>query len=224
MMRAAVRRAGYALLERSLRQTFRRIVWCGPWTPPPAGRPVVLYANHHVFHDSYALACLVERILGRRTLVWMEELDRFPFFGALGALPLPSRDAAIRARTIRATSRAFRHDPSSALIYYPEGRLHPADDGLLEFPANRLARLDRVLPAKLWWPVAVQVTGWHDAAPTLRLAGGTPHAESTGTEAAKLRDLLQGLSAGTAPQRVLYEGRRGPHERWDFSRTAAILS
>ena len=225
MMRTAARRTGYALLERSLRRTFRRVVWCGPFTPPPAHLPVVIYANHHVFQDSYALACLVERVLGRRTLVWMEELERFPFFGLLGARSFPAGDAAVRVRTIRATRSAMMRDPAHMLFYYPEGRLHPAAEGILPFPADRLARLDRVLPTpKLWWPVALSVTGWHDTHPTLCLTGGMPHAKSTGREAETLRELLVALSSGALPQRVLYDGRRGPHERWDFSRAAAILS
>jgi len=220
-MRAMARRAGYALLERSLRGSFRRIVWCGALEPPPPGVPLVIYANHQVFHDSYALACLVERALGRRTVVWMEAFEKFPFFGLLGARPFPATDPAARVRTIRATRALMARDPAHALIYYPEGRLHPAEEDLLPFEAGRFARLDRVLPSpKWWWPVALRVTGWHEARPTLRITAGEPHARATGREADTLRGLLARLEAPSAESHILLDGRRGPDERWDFSRAA----
>ncbi len=214
------RRAGYALIARSLRRSFRRIEWVGAFEPPPPGVPVVLYANHHVFHDSYVLGVIAERLLRRRVEVWMADLDRFPFFRVLGALPLPPGDAGRRSATIRGTARRMARDPSTLLIYYPEGRLHTADDGLDDVPADRWRRLDRVLPSpKLWWPVALRAAGFHEARPTLQLAGGTPHPRATGGETAELHRLLAFLGApGDAPRLVLVDGRAGPDERWGLPR------
>jgi len=222
-MRTLLRRSGYALVARSLRRTFRRVAWVGPFTPPPPNVPMVLYANHHLFHDSYVLGVLAESMLRRRVLVWMEGLERFPFFGLLGALPMPAHSPATRARTVRETARRMDRDPATCLIYYPEGALHPAEEGIRAFPADRFARLDRVLPAtKLWWPVALRVSGHHDASPTVYLTAGEPHPRATGHEADVLRGLLARLATPPAGASALLEGRRGPHERWDFRRAAAL--
>jgi len=220
---AIIRRAGYALIERALRRTFRRIEWIGPFEPPPGDVPLVIAANHHVFHDSYALGWIVERVLHRRAMVWMAEYDRFPFFGLLGAMPLPPDDAGRRAATVRRTVRIMRRQPASGMIYYPEAQLHPADEGVAPFPPERCARLDRVLPPHLWWPVALRLSGHHRSKPTLQLtaAPAAPAAppDMAGTLAVLLTRLAQ--SAG-APTRVLLDGRPGPEERWRFGPGAEV--
>lgn len=91
-MRSGTRRLAYTLLRRHLRRAFRRIVWVGPWHPPRSDHPVVIYANHHAFYDAQILGYVAERVLGRHAVVWMEELDRFPFLGVLGARPFPVND------------------------------------------------------------------------------------------------------------------------------------
>jgi hypothetical protein len=224
MLYAVARRAGYALVERSIRHTFRQVVWVGEFTPPPADRPVVLYANHHVFQDSFVLGWLLERVLGRRTFVWMAEYHRFPFFGLLGAVPMAADDPRARSREVRRTAQRMATDPRVALIYYPEAVLHPAEEGIAPFPPERCTRLDRVLPPRWWWPVALRVTGHEAAVPTLLLTGGAPHEAATGQEASTLAGLLAVLAVpGDRPRRILLEGRRGPDQRWDFSRVGGIF-
>ncbi len=217
MVPRAARRAGYALVGRALRGTFRRIAWAAPPPLPPADRPVVLYANHHVFHDAYVLGWLVERALARRTVVWMAELDRFPFFAPLGVMPFPADSARRRAATVRATRALMAREPRTTLVYYPEAELHPADEGLAPFPDERIPRLARVLPEALWWPVALRVTGFEAERPTVLLAAGEPHA-ADGQERRRLEALLASLAApGVAPGAVVLEGRAGADERWDFT-------
>jgi len=223
MVGEAARRAGYALIGRALRRTFRRIAWTGPPPLPPVDRPVVLYANHHLFHDSYILGWLVERVLGRRTVVWMAELDRFPFFVPLGVMPFPADCARRRAAAVRATQRLMDRDPATTLIYYPEATLHPAEDGLAPFPADRIPRVARVLPRALWWPVALRVTGFEAERPTVLLAAGEPHA-ADGREGERLRGLLEGLGArAAAPRETVLEGRPGADERWDLARLRPLF-
>jgi hypothetical protein len=224
-MTPLLRRWGFALLERSLKRTFRRIEWVGALAVPPVDRPVVLYANHHAFRDSYALGWFIQRVLNRRGVVWMEELDRFPFFGVMGPLPFPADDPLRRAMTVRRTSRLMATDPRTVLLYYPEAVLHPADDGVLPFPADRFLRLQRVFPPAQWWPVALRVTGWHDARPSVLLTGGPVRNHASGTERESLERLLERLrDPGRAPRTTLLEGREGPHERWDFSGTRRFFS
>lgn len=223
MVREIARRAGYALVGRGLRRAFRRIAWVGEALLPPADRPVLLYANHHVFHDSYMLGWLVERVLGRRTVVWMAELDRFPFFAPLGVMPFPADSARRRAATVRRTQALMAADARTTLVYYPEAVLHPAEDGLAPFPPDRVPRVARALSGALCWPVALRVTGFEDAQPTLLLAAGAPHA-ADGREAERLADLLTVLAApGDRPRTNVLEGSAGPHERWDFGRFAPLF-
>jgi len=223
MLGATIRRAGYAQVGRALRNTFRRVAWIGVPPLPPDGHPVVLYANHHVFHDSYVLGWLVERVLARRTVVWMAELDRFPFFAPLGVMPFPADSARRRAASVRATQALMARDPRTTLIYYPEAVLHAAEEGLAPFPADRIPRLARVLPDALWWPVALRVTGFEAERPTVLLSAGEPHA-ADGGEAERLRMLLARLADGdAAPAGAVLEGRPGADERWDFTRFGPLF-
>jgi 1-acyl-sn-glycerol-3-phosphate acyltransferase len=213
-----IRRLGYRLLVRGLRRRFRRVVWRGSWHPPAPDRPVVLVANHHAFFDAQLLGFLVEVVLKRRTVVWMEELDRFPFLAMLGARPFPAGNPGQRLATIRETSRLMASDAGVTLIYFPEAHLHPADEGVLPFPEDRLQRLGRVLPRARWWPVAVGVSGWHEATPTAFLTGGHSHDGPPADARAELESLQASLTAPVRPDdRTLLEGRPGPNERWDFS-------
>lgn len=213
-----VRRFGYDLLTRNLRRKFRRISWRGPWNPPAPDRPAVLYANHHAFYDAQILGYVIERVLRRHCIVWMEELDRFPFLAVLGARPFPANDPARRLRTIRETIRLMRDHPETMLIYFPEAHLHSADEGVLPFPPTTMPRLARVLPAVQWWPVALAVTGWHEERPTAVLTAGSTHARPTGEESAALTMLQTSLTERpSGGDRILLEGRPSPNERWDFS-------
>ncbi|MEM6327626.1 MAG: 1-acyl-sn-glycerol-3-phosphate acyltransferase [Bacteroidota bacterium] len=214
-------RAGAALIERDLRQSFRRVVWVGDLPDLPEDRPVVAVANHHAYFDSYLLWRLASVTLRRPFIVWMEKWDQVPLFGPLGALPFPPDDARRRARTVRETARRMTDGPAFLLLY-PEGTMGPPDAGLAPFRTD-LVRLGRVLPeTAVWWPVGVRVTDWGHARPTALLAGGDPLPAPDGTEADRLAAVLnrlaqarpEDLASGHA--HVLLEGARGPDERWDL--------
>lgn len=213
-LHALVRR----LMRRSLHAAYRRVCWAGSPPDLPAGVPVVAYANHHHFFDGYLMDVVVDAILDRPGITWMEDWDRFPFFAAAGACPFPKDDPRRRAATLRHTVRRFRADPSTVLVYFPEGRLHAPEEGVLSLDTEALARLDRLLPEKLWWPVGIHATWWGEAQPTALLGGGTPHATADGRERDRLDALVRRLRA-THPQeaRVLLQGRRSPQETWNFA-------
>ena len=213
------------MLRRDLRRAFRRVVWAGPPPALPDSAPVILYTNHHNFYDGHLLWLLLEELLGRPGTLWMEDWDRFPFFAAVGVQPFPpgdDREAAARRRaTLRRTARRMREQPSTALVYFPEGRLHPPADGLLPFPSGAFERLARLLPEDTrWWPVALRILQTGDARPTALLAGGAPHDAPDGRERKRLRETwnaLRHIAPGGAETRTLLEGARGPNDRWDLS-------
>lgn len=211
-----VRHLVAALIRRDLRRGFRRIVWLGSPPALPHGHPAVLVANHQSFYDGHLLWLLVTQALGRPFVVWMEELERFPFFATQGALPFPRDDSARRAATIRRTRRSLQRRPASVLCYFPEGTLHSPDEPLRPFTPERLDRLHRVLGAPHWWPVAIHVTWWRDSRPTAFLAAGPPRRSPRGSERAELEELRQRLRRVEGERHVLYEGRPGPEERWNL--------
>lgn len=185
----------------------------------------MLYANHHAFYDAQILGYLIEVVLGRRSVVWMEELDHFPFLAVLGARRFPPWDPGSRLSTIRETGRLMAADPATTLIYFPEGHLHPFDEGVLPFPDDRLQRLGRVLPPAQWWPIVLSVTGWNEATPSAILTGGTSHRSPPVAARAELQRMQASLSAPVRPDdRLLLDGRPGPNERWDLSALRKVFT
>lgn len=216
-MTGPTRRWLYRRVRATLRREYRRLVWVGEWAPPPS-EPVILYANHHVFWDGHILGYLVERVLGRRTVIWMEQADRFPFFKLGGVMSFPSDDPARRAGTVRRTVRLMARDPLTTLIYFPEGSLRAAVHGVQIPSDDRCRRVARTLPRALWWPVSLRASGPETHRPTVWITSGQPHLRPDGREAQRLERLLaQPVPAGHKP-RVILEGTTAPGERWDFTR------
>ncbi len=203
-------------MRRDLRAAFARVDWVGPVPALPPDASVVLYANHHNFYDGHLLWLAVEGLLGRHTLTWMEDWQRFPFFAAAGALPFPAGDARARAATVRRTARRFGEAPRWGLVYFPEGVLHPPEEGLLPFDEALLKRLDALLPRKVWLPTALYVTWDGEARPVARIAAGMPHQHVDGGERQRLAALWHELCTPAGPSRPLLEGRASPSRRWDF--------
>jgi 1-acyl-sn-glycerol-3-phosphate acyltransferase len=200
-----------------LRKHYRRVVLLGEWRRFPPDRPVVLYANHHGFFDGHLLWYLTDQIQKRQPLTWMEELYRFPFFAAIGALPFDS-SPEVRVQTLRETARQFTINPATNLIYFPEGRIHPREEGLLPLDSRQFERVNRVLGEPLWCPSAIHLTEWGESRPTIILALGSIHEGSQGDQPERLKHILerarQPVSEGN--YHVILEGPGSPNERWDF--------
>jgi len=209
----------------SLRRTFTCVEWV---TPPPAlprDRPVVLYANHHTFYDGYLLWLIAAHWQQRTPLIWMAEWDRMPIFTMVGAQPFPLDDAQRRAATLRRTIRTFRDDPQAALGYFPEGRLHPAEEGIDAFDPAFMQTLDRLFPDKLWWPIGIHLTWRTEAHPVAQVGGGPLHATADGTEVERLRQAWMRVhSADPVSPIRLVDGVRGANERWNFAALRSVFA
>lgn len=210
------------LLRSDLRRAFHRIYWVGPWPPDLPEGPVIAYANHHHVYDGHLGWLLFQDRLNRSATLWMAEWSRFPFFGAVGAQPFPRDDASRRAATLRRTARRFRDDPETVLIYFPEGELHPPDDGLRSFEAPALRRLSDLYPEATWWPFAIHVTWRGHERPTAFLTGGPGH-DVDGRERDRLSETLATLPGNDTSHRTLLRGRRERAERWDLSFAAPFF-
>lgn len=216
------RRIVSVLLRWDLRRAFRRVCWVGPAPSLPDG-PVIAYSNHHHFYDGHLAWLLFRAHLNRRPTLWMADWDRFPFFAAVGAQPFPPDDPARRAATLRRTARRFRDQPQPLLVYYPEGTLHPPDEGIRSFDSTAAVRLAHLYPEATWWPYAVHVTWRNEATPTAFLTGGSAH-DADGQERDRLKRLWKRLQTpGDRPVHTLLRGHRSPEEWWDFSFASALF-
>ena len=212
-----MRRLVEALLRFDLHRAFRRVCWIGDWPPALPDGPVIAYANHHHVYDGHLAWLLFQDQLERPPTLWMAEWDRYPFFAAVGAQPFPSDDPSRRAATLRRTTRRFRAQPQTVLVYYPEGTLHPPDEGIRPFDASAVQRIARLYPEAQWWPYAVHVTWWDEAAPTVLLTGGAVH-DGDGREHSRLQRLWHDLQGSEPrPTHTLLRGARSLEQWWNFS-------
>lgn len=207
-----------ASMRHSLRRSLRRVCWIGPVPEVASDRPVIAYANHHHFLDGHLLWLAAHELFGRPFIVWMEELDRYPFFAAQGAMPFPPNEPQRRSATIRRSRSALAKPPYPLLAYFPGGQLTAPESGLPTEDLRTISRLSRIMPPATWVPIAIHVTWWGDSAPTALLAAGSPHREPTGDEMNRLRRALdQARSPDPVVGRTLMEGKRGVNEKWNLS-------
>jgi 1-acyl-sn-glycerol-3-phosphate acyltransferase len=84
--------------------------------------PVIFAANHVCWWDAFVLVS-VDAALGTDGRVLMDEdnLERLPFFSAIGALPI-SRTGGARVRRQLADATATLDRPGRALWIFPQGR------------------------------------------------------------------------------------------------------
>jgi 1-acyl-sn-glycerol-3-phosphate acyltransferase len=208
-----VKRALAAGVERlvlsEMKKAFRAVHLCGDIPALDAHRPLVVFGNHHSFHDGYAMWYLARHVLNRHVTLWMEEWDRFPFFGAAGAVPFPSGDSAQRGRSMRLTRRRFDAHPASALVYFPEGRMHAAEEGILPWPEYVLPRLHGILGEPQWLPVALYSSWRAGDRPEIFIIPGELIKRPSGSERETLTELLERApEASLEPSRIILAGNR----------------
>ncbi len=212
------------LVLNDLCRSFSEIRLVGDVPDLPRNMPAVLYANHHGFHDGYLGWYAVTHLLNRHFMTWMREWYRYPLFAPLGALPFPEDKPARRIETIRRTAQRLRHHRQSALLYFPEGRLHAHQEGVLPFEQHPVERLSRILAPSIWMPLSLYVTSWGDPRPVALLSFGDPRPGADGTEHDRLEQVWDVLRA-TAPQggQAVLTGRRNAHERWNLKPLAGYF-
>ena len=205
------RPAAERILLHGLRTSFNNVWLVGDAVLPPSDRPLILYPNHHTFMDGHLAWLLTSRVLKRPAVTWMQEWDRYPFFRAAGALPFPKNNPARRTQTIRKTRAMMASDPSTVLVLFPEGRLHPAEEGIFPFPP--LQRIGEILNA-VWCPMAIHVS-WREAdRPDAFLKLGRWHETITGDEQSALAKLVETAKRESLTPGVrILDGRKGIDKR-----------
>jgi 1-acyl-sn-glycerol-3-phosphate acyltransferase len=176
-------------------------------------KPTLFVPNHHGWFDGY-LMYLVLTKADVPFLMWVEEFNAFPLFGAAGALPFPVGEPLMRARTIRSTLRQVVSGGTS-LVLFAEGVLHAPPDVLplgrsLEFLANKLPAVDVV-------PVAIHYSFDLHERPEATLVFGEPLRERqdiAGATRMALEGLLdQARRLDPRSLEVLFAGTRDVNER-----------
>ncbi|MBL8978752.1 MAG: lysophospholipid acyltransferase family protein [Gemmatimonadetes bacterium] len=141
-------------VRRLARRHFAAVHWNGGAGADPGARrpqgPILFVANHTNWWDGF-LACLVTARLGLDFQILMDaaNLDRYPLFRRVGALPM-HRDSPTRAWDDLAAAAAHLRRPAAALWVFPQGARRP--------PAERIAGTERG---------AAQLSAWHDTPLTL---------------------------------------------------------
>ncbi len=205
-------------IRATLRGSFRRICWTGELPDAPTSVPVVVYSNHNHFLDGHLLWLVANELFRRRFVVWMEELDRFPFFAAVGAMPFPSDESERRSATVLRTRSILKARPDSVLAYFPGGALREPERRLPSPDPRTFERLARIMAPAVWMPIAIHVTWWGESKPTALLASGPLHQGITGDEMKRLAEVLEDLrTPDPTITATLLEGSRGPNERWNLS-------
>lgn len=215
------------MVERSVRQRYRRVLIRPPATTPEL--PTIFIPNHHGWDDGYVMY-LAAKWLGIRAVDWIEEFDAFPPFRFIGGMPFPKDDPARRAATIRETICTMRDDGTSLLLF-AEGVLHRGPD-IRPLPEG-FGRLLRMLPAKSITPVSiVYQQSMHERPEAFLSFGQSLRSDSTTSEissriAVDLDNLRRQISSEEFSSQefsseeysdfqVLVEGKKDVNERWDM--------
>lgn len=215
------------LIRYGLRTHFRAI-YLKELARPAEAHSAILFANHQYWWDGYLAYWLVCQHWRRSGLVWMEQMRRFPPFGALGALPFPADAPQVRATTIRRTLRELR-TTNAILVLFPEGRLH-SESQLLPFQRTLYWLNQHSHQTKLF-PLAIYIESRYHQYPCAYLMVGEPF-ESDAPEPewlvqarqrvemmiADLQSQAQGLITEMQHRQQGFEcilrGKLSLHERW----------
>jgi 1-acyl-sn-glycerol-3-phosphate acyltransferase len=110
--------------------------------------PLIIAANHVAWWDPL-VALHLDALLGTEAYCLMDEdnLQRYPFFGWVGAVPLACGANRRALGHMRAAARLL-HRPGLALWIFPQGRQRPAHLRPLA-PASGVAWLSRVSGARV---------------------------------------------------------------------------
>jgi 1-acyl-sn-glycerol-3-phosphate acyltransferase len=125
-------------VRRALRQKFDGLFITGldEARAAIAARPVILAANHVCWWDAFVLVALDDALGGGGHVVMDElNLQRLPFFAALGAVPV-TREGGARVRRHLERAAGLVKTPGTSLWFFPQGRQRAAHLRPLDFKAG----------------------------------------------------------------------------------------
>jgi hypothetical protein len=123
------------------------------------GAPLILVANHVSWWDGFLLREVHRRLRpqARLTNVMLAgELARRPLLRALGAEPVQPGSAASLRALMRRLDELRADDPEFVLVFFPQGRIWPADRRPLGFRTGIERIVRRLAPATVL-PVGLRI-------------------------------------------------------------------
>jgi 1-acyl-sn-glycerol-3-phosphate acyltransferase len=113
-------------IERLTARSFRSLRLIGEPYPASPRLPVLLVGNHSTWWDGFFVYLLNLRLFRRTLFVMMleEQLQRFPFFGLVGAFGIRRGHPRSVVESL-AYSASLLSDPAAMLCMFPQGELTP---------------------------------------------------------------------------------------------------
>jgi 1-acyl-sn-glycerol-3-phosphate acyltransferase len=140
----------------------------------PAGRPLLLVANHTSWWDGFLVRDVhlaLRRTAPMYTVMNRAELERLPFFRLLGAVPLEVGSSSSLLRLLRCLRTAVRARPYSSVVYFPQGRIWPAWKRPLGFLGG-VELVTRALAPCCILPIGIHIESLNHARPTAFVSVG----------------------------------------------------
>lgn len=154
-------------------RALRLAAWGEPQAP--AGRPLVVFANHPSWWDGVAFTLLSAALFpGRRMFVPMdaEALSRYAFFRRLGVFGVEQNSPRGAVFFLR-QARALLAEPSHMLWINAPGRFQDARERPVVI-APGLLRLPELAPEAAFLPLALEMPFWTERKAELLAAFGPP--------------------------------------------------
>jgi 1-acyl-sn-glycerol-3-phosphate acyltransferase len=181
----------------------------------PRDVPVMLIANHVSWWDGFFLREVQRQLLPGLpmfTVMLDNELARFPFLRALGALPIDPQQPMSVLRLVRALQRRRRFDPGMAVSFFPQGRIRPSWQRPLDFRRGVTVLADALAPCAIV-PVGIHIEPLTRAAPSAFLSVGEPRV----VEARPALDMIEGAVTQELDNVMTWIAEHGEHAADDFS-------
>lgn len=165
------------IFERRLAADLRALRLPHWGLPPalPAGRPVIVLANHPSWWDGVAFIVLMRRLFpDRRMFVPMDAaaLRRYPFMARLGAFGVETGTSRGAATFLRVAGTVLQ-DPAHMLWVNAPGRFSDARERPVPV-APGVLRLPALAPDAIVLPLALEYPFWGERAAEMLAAFGPP--------------------------------------------------
>lgn len=146
--------------------------------PPglPPGRPLLVVANHVSWWDAFLLREAHRALRPHApiyTVMLRDELFRFPFFAALGAVGIDPRSAGSLRRALRLLRARLDAHPEAVVLFFPQGRIWPSRRRPLGFRRG-VELFARELAPLTVLPVGIHLEPLTAPSPTAFLSAGEP--------------------------------------------------
>jgi len=188
---------------RSLAGSFQALRVSRRATPDyPAGRPLVLLANHPSWWDAVLFMLLLRRLFpGRPAFFPMDAVafEKYRFMRRIGVFGVEQDQARGAVRFLRTAKQVVSHDPSHMLWMNAAGRFADVRERPVPLAAGALRLAEHVPPGALIGTLAFEYTHWTEKRGEALAAFGpaVPAGELAAMDRASREARLRAMLTGT---------------------------